>query len=171
MRFAYADPPYLGFARYYDHPDAERWNGIEAHRELIEALGRDFPDGWALSSHSPSLRKILPLCPADCRVAAWVKPFCSFKPGVNPAYAWEPVIFRGGRKHRTKETVRDWCSVNVALRRGLVGAKPANFCFWVFRLLGAGPEDEFIDLFPGTGAVGVAWQQWLAQAPLPMVIR
>ena len=49
-------------------------------------------DAWALSCSSPSLPRILPLCPEDIRVMAWVKPFASFKKDVNPAYAWEPVI-------------------------------------------------------------------------------
>ena len=37
------------------------------------------------------------MCPAGVRVGAWVKTFCAFKKGVRPAYAWEPVIFTGGR--------------------------------------------------------------------------
>lgn len=90
MRFAYADPPYVGQARR--HYGCTEIN----HAMLISHLVSDFPDGWALSCSSTSLRELLPLCPEDARVAAWVKPFASFKPGVNPAYAWEPVIFLGG---------------------------------------------------------------------------
>ena len=95
------------------------------------------------------------------RVAAWVKPFASFKPGVNPAYAWEPVIFAGGRKRGKKaDTVRDWVACNIALERGFFGAKPEGFCFWLFDLLGMTPDDEFEDIFPGSGAVGKAWKRW-----------
>jgi hypothetical protein len=110
---------------------------------------------------------MLNLCPDDVRVGSWVKPFASFKPNVNPAYAWEPVIFRGGRERgkawrleRGAYTVRDWVSAEITLKRSCPGAKPDRFCWWVFDLLGMEPNDEFHDLFPGSGAVGRAWQEW-----------
>lgn len=163
MKIAYADPPYLGLGKFYadQHPEALAWDRPETHRDLIARLCDEFPDGWALSLHTPSLRVILPMCPEDCRVGAWTKPFASFKKGVATAYAWEPVIFRGGRKRRTRlSTVRDWVACNITLKRGVVGAKPEGFCFWLFRLLGLEPEDEFVDLFPGSGAVGRAWESY-----------
>lgn len=155
MRFAYADPPYVGqSAKHYGREEVN-------HPLLIAHLCDEFPEGWALSASSPSLRYLLPLCPEDVRVGAWVKPFASFKPGVNPAYAWEPVIFRGGRKRgRDVATCRDYCSANITLQRGTSGAKPDGFCFWLFDLMGAQPSDEFYDMFPGTGAVGGAWRQY-----------
>lgn len=161
MRFAYADPPYLGCgAKLYakHHPDAADYDDPETHRALVLRLCEGGFDGWALSLHSPSLRVILPMCPDDCRVMAWVKPFASFKPNVNPAYCWEPIIVRGGRK-RTREqpTVRDYVSAPITLRKGLAGAKPRDFAFWVFDVLGAQPGDELADLFPGTGAITDAW--------------
>lgn len=161
MRYAYADPPYLGCGKLYrEHPEWADYDKIETHQILIERLSRDY-DAWALSLHSPSLKDILPLCPPDCRVMAWVKPFCSYKPGVNPAYAWEPVIVRGPRKKaRTELTVRDWVSCNITLKKGLTGAKPEGFCHWLFDMLGMTPEDEFHDLFPGTGGVTAAWEAW-----------
>ena len=163
MRFAYADPPYLGCCKLYDHhhPDGRCWDEAETHRLLIERLCDEYPDGWALSASSPSLRTLLPMTPDDCRVAAWVKPFAIFKPGVNPAYTWEPVIFRGGRKRdRSSPTVRDFISENITLKRGLTGVKPDAVCEWLFGLLGVEPDDEFVDLFPGSGAVGRAWDSW-----------
>ena len=165
MRFAYADPPYIGQAKkHYSHDP----NCAEVdHGALIDGLCADYPDGWALSCSSPSLQLILALCPDDVRVAAWVKPFAVFKPNVNPAYAWEPVIFRGGRKRdRTAATVRDWVSANITLQRGLVGAKPEGFCFWLFDVLGMEAGDDFADLFPGTGGVMAAWQRWQNQLPV-----
>ena len=113
------------------------------------------------SLSSPTLRTILPMCPDDCRVAAWVKPFAAFKVGVNPAYAWEPVIFRGGRKRdRTVDTVRDWHSEVITLKRGLPGAKPPGFAKWIVDLLGADVRkgDTIIDLFPGSGAMLGVWR-------------
>lgn len=108
MRFAYADPPYIGQAKkHYSHDP----NCAEVdHEKLIFEMTQDY-DGWALSCSSPSLRQLLPLCPDTVRVGIWVKPFCAFKANVNPAYAWEPVIFYGGRKRsRQQETTRDWIS-------------------------------------------------------------
>jgi hypothetical protein len=166
MRFAYADPPYLGCGKYYAdlHPDALDFDDIEAHADLVNRLVAEYPDGWALSLHTPSLKRILSVCPDDVRIGAWTKPFASFKPGVNPAYAWEPVIFAGGRtRGRDEATVRDWCAVPITLQRGFVGAKPDAFCFWLFDLLGARGGDEFHDLFPGSGAVTRAWNAWTNQ--------
>lgn len=150
MRVAYADPPYPGQARKrYKCPEVD-------HAELVERL-RGF-DCWALSTSSTALREVWNLCP-EARCAPWVKPFAIFKPGVNPAYAWEPVLFYGARKRtRTEPTVRDWVSANITLKRGLCGAKPDAFCAWLFDLLGMQPGDEFHDLFPGTGAVSRAWE-------------
>lgn len=161
MRVAYADPPYMGQSakHYRNHPD---YAGEVDHEELIDRLVRDYPDGWALSCSSPSLKDILPMCPGDVRVMAWVKPFAIFKPNVNPGYCWEPVIVRGGRqkRDRTEPTVRDWVSANVTLRRGLSGVKPTEFCYWLFAVMGLQRGDTFDDLFPGSGAVSAAWAEW-----------
>jgi hypothetical protein len=172
VRFAYADPPYFGLAvKFYGdlHPDAAVYDTVEGHQALVDRLCDEFPDGWAMSLHSPSLRVILPLCPDDCRVAAWTKPFASYKKGVNPGYCWEPVIFRGGRRRTdgTELTVRDYCSVNITLQRGFRGAKPEGMVRWVMQLLGVRPdEDEFVDLFPGSGGVTRAIEAERAQGRL-----
>lgn len=159
MRFAYADPPYLGQARKHYGPDAREVN----HPLLIAHLA-EF-DGWALSLSSPSLATILPMCPPEARVGAWVKPFAAYKPGVNPGYCWEPVIFRPlpRKRARTEDTVRDYVSANITLQRGVSGAKPEAFCWWLFALAGLTPDDEFVDLFPGSGAVTRAYENWNSQ--------
>lgn len=171
MKFAYADPPYLGCGKLYSkhHPDALAWDDPETHRRLIERLSDEYPDGWAMSLHMPSLRTLLPMCPVDSRVGAYCKTFAPFRLGVNPAYVWEPVIFRGGRKYtRAEPTVRDWHASPVALGRGLDGAKSREFCRWMFALLNAQRGDDLDDLYPGTGAVGAAWAEWVGeQSPLP----
>ena len=163
MRVAYADPPYLGQgAKIYKsyHPEAEKWDNPEYHSALIQSLCIEY-DAWAMSLSSPSLRVILPMCPDDCRIMAWVKPFCSFKPGVGVAYAWEPVIVWQGRlRTREQDTVRDWHSANITMQQGLPGAKPKSFALWLFEVLNLEPSDEFCDLFPGTGAVGDAWNEY-----------
>jgi hypothetical protein len=166
LRFGYADPPYLGLAeKFYGklHPEAAAYDKPEAHAQLIGRLCDEFGDGWAMSLHAPALRQILPMCPADVRVMAWVKPFAAFKVGVGVAYAWEPVIVRGGRR-RTREqaTVRDWCAVPITLRRGFVGAKPEGFCEWLCEVLNVQEGDELVDVFPGSGACGRAFARRLA---------
>lgn len=168
MRLAYADPPYLGCCRLYDHyhPDGRCWDDLDTHRALIERLVAEYPDGWALSLSSPSLRAILPLCPEDARVASWCKSFCAFKRGVRPAYAWEPVIFWRGRnpasgyphpppvKGGKQTTPKDFFVGPITLKRGLTGAKPERVCAWILDLLGVTTGDTVIDLFPGTGIMG-----------------
>jgi len=100
MKVVYADPPYIGQAKkHYNSEEVD-------HKALITQL--EAYDGWALSCSSPSLRIILPLCPPVIRIGIWVKPFCSFKANVNPAYAWEPVIFKPARaRGREKLTVKE----------------------------------------------------------------
>lgn len=145
-RLAYADPPYIGQARkHYAREEVD-------HVELLDRL-KEY-DGWALSASSPSLKQILAIAP-PCRVGAWVKPFASFKPGVNPGYCWEPVLFVSARKRdRSEPTVRDFHSANITLKKGLSGAKPPSFCAWILDLIGWQPGDVLDDLFPGTGIMG-----------------
>jgi hypothetical protein len=108
--------------------------------------------------------------PADVRVSAWVKPFVIFKSAVNPAYAWEPILWRGGRRPlRGSQHVRDW--VSAALTPfppdGGRGYKPEAVCWWLFQLLGLEPDDEFVDVFPGTGMVTRTWAAYRRQRTLP----
>jgi hypothetical protein len=173
MRFAFADPPYLGCGSLYakHHSEALAWDDPATHRDLFARLADEYADGWVMCCSSPSLQTLLPMAPAGSRVGGWFKTFASFKPNVNPAYAWEPIIFSGGRKRpRTEPTVRDWLACPITLRKGLTGAKPREFCRWVIQLLGAQRGDTFDDLFPGTGVFGEAWSEWqddLIASPLP----
>lgn len=156
MKFAYADPPYPGQAKkhYTNDPSGIKPAEVD-HVELVERLMREYPDGWALSTSSTALQDVLAMCPKGVRVMAWVKPFCSFKVGVNPAYAWEPVVvWRGRKRGRNVPTVRDWVSANITLRKGTHGAKPEAFVLWLFEVLNIQPGDYFDDLFPGSGIVG-----------------
>jgi hypothetical protein len=168
VRFAFADPPYLGSAarHYEDHPDHAVYDTIEGHAALIERLIVEFPDGWALSMASKNLRDLLPLCPDDARVMAWCKPWTRFFLHVNPAWAWEPVIVVGGRKRgKDKPTVRDFLIASAPHRagRGFTGKKPDEFSWWVFEVLGMEPGDELVDIFPGSGAVGRAFETFQMQ--------
>lgn len=173
MRFAYADPPYLGCGSLYakHHPEALIWDDPDEHRRLVERLSDEWPDGWALSLHEPSLRTILGFCPEDVRVARWVKPFAVFKPNVTRAWTWEPVIFRGGRPiPRSAPTWRDHVEAvaePITLRRGLTGAKPEAVCSWILHGLGFQRGDSLDDIFPGTGVMGRVVDRWNGIAEQP----
>lgn len=169
-RIAYADPPYPGCAHLYaDQPD---YAGEVDHAELIERLDAEF-DGWVLHTHTPAIPLIAPMVPAGVRWGAWVKTFAAFKKGVRPAYAWEPVIFKPARRMAEDYTCnrlvqRDWIACPITLRRGFVGAKPEAVCHWAFEVVGAERGDTLVDLFPGSGAVGRAWESWRPQTELAL---
>lgn len=166
LRLAYADPPYYGLAaKFYGkmHPDAAEYDKLETHAALIKRMCADY-DGWAMSLQSPALKHILPLCPDDARVMAWVKPFASFKPGVKSAqHAWEPVIVWRGRPFTGNHCVRDWHSCGITLQRGFQGAKPASLVRWILTVLNAEKTDTIDDLFPGSGAVGREIEAWKSE--------
>jgi hypothetical protein len=172
MKFAYADPVYLGCSKLYpEHPNSAAWDDPEMHRTLINMLCLACPDGWAMSLSTPSLRVILPMCPPEARIGSWVKTFCAFKKGVRPCYAWEPVIFyrgrnknhpppeKGGKQTTPKDFLLDDSGDTafagpITLKKGLTGAKSEKFCEWVLDLLNVLPGDEVVDVFPGTGVMG-----------------
>ena len=157
MRIAYADPPYLGMGkRMYGklHAEAEVWDDPQSHIDLMRQLDKEY-DAWALSLTTTSLRILLPESPEGSRVAAWVKPFAAWRPNHRVQYTWEPIIFKTERSKggRGIPSVRDHISCNIAMRKGLQGAKPDGFNDYILDLLGYLPGDEFVDLFPGTNGM------------------
>jgi hypothetical protein len=171
LTVAYADPPYIGRAKaiYGDHPD---YAGEVDHIGLVRRLVTEYPDGWALSLSAPTLPTLLNTCHAfgasDVRVGVWVKDWFVMKPGVGVGYAWEPVIWRGGRKRtRKQDTIRDWVRANAVMRSQsrvqTKGQKPETFCFWLFQVLNLKQGDTLVDLFPGSGAVSHSWDRWQHQ--------
>lgn len=162
MKFAYADPPYFGMGKkMYGslHPEASRWDDQQSHLELVKTLADEFPDGWALSCNPRDLHWMLPACPSTVRVAAWVKTFHQIRP-TPVQYAWEPVIFHGGRTDRKTHGLRDWLACPVRMKSGLQGSKPQPFCTWVLDLLGYDATlDTITELFPGTGLLSSTAQQ------------
>lgn len=163
VKFAYADPPYLGQCSRYGHRHEHPygcWNGADTYEELFRILVADFPDGWAVSASSPSLRTLLPLTPPKTRVMAWTKPFAQYRPNVNPAYAWEPVLVYGGRRRdRTVLTLKDWVSASPRLKHDPTATKPEAFFRWLLDVLNVQPEDELVDIFPGTGILSSLYAQ------------
>ncbi len=163
MRFAYADPPYVGNARkhYGKHPD---FGGEVDHAELIARLEADY-DGWALSCSVKSLPVVLKLCADDVVVLAWYKPIAP-PLGDHFRYTWEPVIMRPVRRYGpgwvplaciASPDMYTWRPVPD---EHVIGAKPEQFCHWLFACAGLTREDEVVDLFPGSGAVGRAWSTY-----------
>jgi hypothetical protein len=167
MKLAYADPPYPGCAHLYaDHPD---YAGEVDHVALIHRLHEEY-DGWALSTSSKALQDILAICPGPgvVRVLVWVKN--------SIRYSWEPVIVASARPVADDQTLRDWIHVEPEgfqyrpkPESYVIGQKPQPFAMWLFDWLGAHPEDSFDDLFPGSGAVGLAWETFQRQIRLPAI--
>jgi len=169
MRIGYADPPYIGCADLYrNHPD---FGGEVDHVALVRRLQDEF-DGWVLHAAATprSMAVLAPLiAQTGARWMTWVKGFAAFKRNVSVAYAWEPVIVKAARKPVVSKrlVMRDWIECPITLRRGLTGAKPEKVCHWAFEMVGARPDDELHDLFPGTGAVERAWRTWQGLFVLP----
>jgi hypothetical protein len=167
LRFAYADPPYPGRARYYP----ERREVDEA--ELVRRLRRDYPDGWALSTSADALLSVWPLCP-EARLCVWVRAPRVVR-SCRAAGAFEALLVAGGRPRLVPvaEDLRDalvvhggeppalvYAGRHRAFPGAIVGMKPPAFCEWMFRLLGALPGDTLDDLYPGSGAVTEAWRRY-----------
>jgi hypothetical protein len=176
MKIAYADPPYPGQAKRHYGKGGDPFKGDVAevdHAALIERLERDFPDGWALSTSVPALGEMLKLCPAigtTTRVGAWVRGQIPLKPA-RVMWTWEPVIFR--LRHWRQRHQSDWVRDSLVamqpsgfLGGSITGQKPDAFCFWVFDVMGLSVDDELVDLFPGSGAVGRAWLRYQRQRGL-----
>jgi hypothetical protein len=171
MKLCFSDPPYPGQAKRHYSNDP---SGIPAEEvdqvELIQRMIRDY-DGWAMSTSSPGLFRILQdfndnyaiegpefFLENGIRMASWVKPFCSWKPTHRVQYCWEPVLFKPARTKggRGIPSCRDFLSANITLRRGTHGCKPDAFNDWILDLIGYKPGDTMDDLFPGTGGMGEA---------------
>ena len=161
MHFAYADPPYPGKAFYYPE------NSEVDYPSLVDRLVRSYSDGWALSVSSAGLRDVLPLCPRVVRVCAWFKG-PRWTKARRALCSWEPLIVFGGRPLATDDVQR-LCDGLVARGRfrafpsAMIGMKPPAFSEWMFNQLGATRGDTLDDLFPGSGAVGVAWVRYTSR--------
>lgn len=185
-RLAYADPPYPGLsARYYStHPD---FAGEVDHAALIRRLSAGFdawalstsaaalvdvlPLCPAGSRVAVWVRGERPNPQATVPLNAWEPVIYGGRIG-----RWDdapPPL--EARRRDAAAVVQDLGDVSLldtarrvdALVYGarprttdpdrIIGTKPAVFCGWLFRLLGAAAGDEFTDLFPGSGGVARAW--------------
>lgn len=182
MRIAYADPPYPGQSRihYADHAD---YAGEVDHDALARRLQADY-DGWIIHTSAPGLYEVQraladagahALDPVtrrggDYRVCVWVKTFAAFKANVPIPYAWEPVLIKPARKVVVDPhtLTRDWISAPITMRRGFAGAKPDVVVEWALRIAAAARDDDVVDLYPGSGAVGYAIDRWRVQGALDL---
>lgn len=149
-RFGYLDPPYPGRADLY--PEGQELD----HAELISDACRLYPDGWALSTAADSLGDVMALCPRGVRVACWRR---DWRPYLERAQSWEPVIVCGGRRIE-KLNLPDSLIARPPRGWQYQGAKPQAFVWWVGALLGAQRGDELIESFPGSGGGARAWARY-----------
>ena len=159
MKFAYADPPYLGKGKKYVelHDEALIWDDPMTHIKLLEQLMDEYPDGWAVSFDAVSLRLYLSNSHPDSRLCVWTKTFHQIWWHQPVQWATEYVLLYGGRKNqRVNPMVRDWHSGARAMKAGLYGAKPDHFNQWILDLLQYEPGDQLDDLFPGTHSMAKA---------------
>lgn len=158
MRFGYADPPYPGKSGYY--PERSEID----HAALVAQLVHDFPDGWALSTSGEALLGVWNVCPVGTRLAVWVKAPRRGR-SARPLQAFEALLVYGGRPLpiadvQTVEDALVYRGRFNAFPGALIGMKPPQFAVWMFQQLGARPGDDLCDLFPGSGAVSLAWRRW-----------
>lgn len=169
MRFAYADPPYLGqgASRYgHLHPDAAIWDDPGEHFKLVERLLSEFPDGWA-ASLNPTAAAFPCYTRPGLQFACWIRPnnVTLRNPSMRIVPTWELVVFRTSVPNSLKHGPRTRNSIVLPnptwqQQRTHTGTKPAIYCRWVLNLLGYNPAaDEVVDIFPGEGSMAVAAAQ------------
>jgi hypothetical protein len=169
LSFAVADPPYPGMSYkiYGDHPD---FAGEVDHPALIERLCDEYDDGWVLFSNGQDAAALAGLMPPQTRLLAWIKPDSEIFPGVSVTKSWEPIyVWRGRRRPIGAVVLRDYivCTAGEGRPKDAIkGYKPERVCKFVFDHLGASALDSLVDLFPGSGAVGRAWELHQAQGRL-----
>jgi len=159
VRFAYADPPYPGTAHNY--PEKQEVD----HLALLERLMAY--DGWLLHTNPQSLPLLLPHVPAGTRILAWGKYDGLPVTKAGLVYTWEPILMWPLRKAAV--WVRDSLWADIADHRERItmrGGKPQVVARWLFQAAGLEPSDELDDLYPGSGAISYAWQQFTLQPTL-----
>lgn len=184
----YADPPYANCRFKYARANNSRQWGRNARADFLRDLiarmeGLRAPDGiCALSMATPEL-ELLSLFPSKRRVMAWTKPRGTFRPGVWPSYAWEPLVcwgsFPNREEQRTSKTPHDW--LHLAPKRPKKGGhenpKPDDFGAWVLNVTLGPRVGAVCELYAGMApiarlahargmeAVGVDLKNWTEDIP------
>jgi hypothetical protein len=165
VRFAYADPPYLGqgASRYgHLHPDAAVWDDPATHTALVERLEVEYPDGWAISL-TPQPEAVMAYVGPGRELAVWHRRgWMTSRPQMRISFCFELVLYRTAVPNMKKNGPmvanvftlggQNW---QLGKQAGThTGTKPEEFCHWVLDLLGYNPEtDQIDDLFPGEGSM------------------
>ena len=179
MKFAIADPPYLGRAKIWYgqkmrksqkgikfggtskvnykpadfNENAEIWDNIKTHKNLIEKLENEY-DGFALCMAHDNLQKLLPFCKPNIKIMIWHKWSIPSRSRIQNRF--EPVLIRipkslkGAVKGQTMPDVLTW---QMRTKSDFAGAKPKEWTYWVLDAMGVDKDDEIEDLFIGSGAV------------------
>jgi hypothetical protein len=180
MKFAIADPPYLGSAyRWYgingrakgkglgradQHPEAQLWDKPEKHIELAKKLLNNY-DGFAIALTSHSLSTYLSVIQTErengIRILVWIKP-ASLPSGSRITQSYEPVIVKIPKDRKGRKSGKQMVDylIQAAPRNGFAGSKPKEWTYWVLDALGVTKEDEIIDLFNGSGSVSQAINEY-----------
>ena len=180
MKFAIADPPYLGSAhRWYgvngrakgrglgradEHPEAYLWDQEEKHIELAKKLLNEF-DGFAIALTSHSLSTYLSIIQTGrtngIKVMSWIKP-ASLPGGNRITQSWEPVIVKVPKERKGRGTgkqMNDYL-IKPSPRNKFAGSKPIEWTHWVLDAMGVRFDDEIVDLFNGSGLVKEAINEY-----------
>lgn len=172
LRIAYADPPYIGMAKRY-YGDQPTYDGEVDHVALLSLL--ETFDGWALSCSAASIPEVLfswlqagvaggpPR--REPRIAVWHRRRMPH-PHARVLNSWEGVVYVPARSvvPGSQPILDVLLGVDArprpTLPTSVIGMKPPAFSRWMFQLLGAMPGDDFHDLYPGSGLVTRAWEDY-----------
>lgn len=160
MRIGVLDPPYPNKAYHYrNHAD---YGGEVPLIDVFEQT-RGL-DGWviATSGESEGLQAAVVLAHQlgiACEVSIWVK---GDRPQARSSTraAFEAVLYKSARPWPREGSGVDtlvWPEALVCGKatrtsdpRRVIGAKPGPWWDWVFTLMGAAPNDDFTDFYPGS---------------------
>ena len=139
------------------HPDADEWDTLERHEELVHQLIDNY-DGWVIAMAHDNLRDYLPMIPTriPVKVVIWNKPQ-SMPGGGRVQNVYEPAIVRIPEGRRSSSGVglqtKDLVTIS-RINNGFPGAKPPSWTRWVLEVMGYDPASDTVDdLFSGSGAV------------------
>ncbi|HEY5482812.1 MAG TPA: hypothetical protein VIK31_03235 [Propionibacteriaceae bacterium] len=142
------------------HPAAGEWDAPERHRALMRQLLDEY-DGWAIATTPDGLATYGAL-PVSARLLTWVKPN-NPPSGHRIRPTWEAVILYPPQERRGRAAglvaVSD-VLICASPRIGFAGAKPAEWTRWVLEALGYQEGDVVTDLFPGSGSVTTALENY-----------
>jgi hypothetical protein len=143
------------------HADASEWDDPARHRLLLEQLMDEF-DGWAIATPMDGVECYRPL-PIPCRVMVWYRRNAQ-RGDYCIANVTEAVIVYPPVGRRAKGSAGPTGQVVDLLDEpapigGFAGMKPARWTRWVLDAMSHQPDDEVVDLFPGSGSVGAAISQ------------